>query len=80
MTGNVWEWTSDCFSDDPSRDGAPQLAPPERGMESAFHAGRQGRLAPVCAELLPPLPTGGAQGETIDTSTGHIGFRCVVRG
>ena len=34
----------------------------------------------LCApELLPALPAGRAAGEAVDTSTAHIGFRCVIR-
>ena len=42
-------------------------------------AGDQGRVAPVRAELLPPLPAGGAPGRGGRHDTSHIGFRCVVR-
>jgi hypothetical protein len=39
----------------------------------------QGRLAPLRAELLPPLPTGGptrAVGRLVDDA---LGFRCIIR-
>ena len=39
----------------------------------------QGWLSPLRSELLPSLPARRPQGEAVDTSTGHIGFRCVVR-
>ena len=74
MTGNVWEWTCDRFDD--------------RGVRALLRSARpanapaqcdQGRLAPVRAELLPALPAGRASGETVETSTSHIGFRCVLR-
>ena len=39
----------------------------------------QGRLASLRAELLPPLSAGRAHAEPIDTSTSHVGFRCVMR-
>jgi hypothetical protein len=60
MTGNVWEWTTDFFTsrhDEETRACcAPQLLP---GGE--FSASRdQGRLAPLRAELLPPLQAGRA--------------------
>ena len=48
-----------------------------RGHPAARH---QGGFVPLCAELLPPVHWLAArQGEAVDTSTGHIGFRCVVR-
>ena len=35
----------------------------------------------LCApNYLPALPAAARQFEAVDTSTGHIGFRCVVRG
>ncbi len=71
MTGNVWEWTSDwyaprhpdevtspcCVPAQPARHVARrELQPrPARGAHPA--QGDQGRLAPLRAELLPPLPT-----------------------
>ena len=50
---------------------------PARGEVPAD--GRQGRLAPVCAELLPPLPAAARQAQTVETSMAHLGFRCIVR-
>ena len=41
--------------------------------------GDQGRLAPVRPELLPPLPARRPPPQTIETSMGHLGFRCIVR-
>ncbi len=38
----------------------------------------KGGSLPLRAELLPALPPGGAQPQTIDTSTCHLGFRCIV--
>ena len=37
--------------------------------------GAERRLAPLCAELLPPLPPRRAHPEPVDTSTSHVGFR-----
>jgi formylglycine-generating enzyme required for sulfatase activity len=62
----------------------------KRAAEPVLHAERrhprslpfkrhQGRLAPLRSQLLPSLPPRARQAETIDTSTSHIGFRCVVR-
>ena len=71
MTGNVWEWTSDWFTSrhpDEVREPvlrAPQPArhiAPGHSRRGAPAPGDQGRLAPVRAELLPPLPTGCATG------------------
>ena len=86
MCGNVWEWTSDFFtlrhSDEVERPccvprnprvTSPQLqeAIPRRVMKGGSHL-----CAPsYCLRYRPAA----RQGETVDTSTGHIGFRCVVR-
>ena len=75
MTGNVWEWTSDAFSATPPR--SPCCAPdpggdiPRRVIKGGSHL-----CAPnYCLRYRPAA----RQGEAVDTSTGHIGFRCVVR-
>ena len=41
--------------------------------------GDQGRLPPLCAELLPALPTRRTPGRGRGHDRGHIGFRCIVR-
>jgi formylglycine-generating enzyme len=86
MCGNVWEWTSDffrmqhdneverpcCVPRNP-RVSAPQSAEPipRRVIKGGSHL-----CAPnYCLRYRPAA----RQGETVDTSTGHIGFRCVVR-
>jgi formylglycine-generating enzyme len=77
MTGNTWEWTSDWFSGESA--GAPCCAPdllpgetfPRRVIKGGSHL-----CAPnYCLRYRPAA----RQGETIDTATGHIGFRCVIR-
>ena len=73
MIGNVWEWTTDwaseasgrrhegvlCATESTRRPRRRELRrDPTRDPHSA--QGHQGRLAPVRAELLPPLSPGGA--------------------
>ena len=74
MTGNVWEWTTDWYRDHGAAPRQPLLraaAQPARrrarGELRPAAAGRphpaqgdEGRVAPVRAELLPPLPARGA--------------------
>ncbi len=87
MAGNVWEWTVDAWA--MPADGEHACCAPEvpRTMEAG--ASRDADAIPrkvikggshLCAPnyCLRYRPAA-RQGETIDTSTGHLGFRCVVR-
>ena len=77
MTGNVWEWTSDAF--DPRDATTPCCAPEspvERFARRVIKGGSHLCAPNYCLRFRPAA----RQGETIDTSTAHIGFRCIVRG
>ena len=41
--------------------------------------GAERRIAPLRAQLLPPLSPRRAPRRAVDTSTSHVGFRCVIR-
>jgi formylglycine-generating enzyme required for sulfatase activity len=81
MCGNVWEWTDDLF--DPTRtNGAPACCAPqnpqtveERYPRRVIKGGSHLCAANYCLRYRPAA----RQSETTDTSTAHIGFRCVVR-
>ncbi len=77
MTGNVWEWTCDRFQ----AADAEQCCTGPSAEDDAFPRnvikGGSHLCAPnYCLRYRPAA----RQFEAVDTSTGHIGFRCVVRG
>jgi sulfatase modifying factor 1 len=82
MCGNVWEWTSDRFVLGESTSAAsPCCAPAEEEASAKLIPrevikGGSHLCAPnYCLRYRPAA----RQAETVDTSTGHIGFRCIAR-
>jgi sulfatase modifying factor 1 len=78
MIGNVWEWTSSEFA--PAHAGGAKTsccAPSETATQARrVVKGGSHLCAPhYCLRYRPAA----RQGEAIDTSTSHIGFRCVIR-
>jgi sulfatase modifying factor 1 len=90
MTGNTWEWTSDWFSErahPTARGGCCGPEMPRGDAEAGSSAdgetiprktikGGSHLCAPnYCLRYRPAA----RQGQAVDSSTSHVGFRCVVR-
>jgi formylglycine-generating enzyme required for sulfatase activity len=93
MAGNVWEWTSDFFT--PRHPGETDhsccmpMNPRVTSPEMSYDIGAPGehiarRVTKGGSHLCAPnyclrYRPAARQGEAVDTTTSHIGFRCVVR-
>ena len=81
VTGNVWEWTSDYYSPrgaggDPAESPCcsphnPRVEIPRRVIKGGSHL----CASSYCLRYRPAA----RQAQSIDTSTSHLGFRCVTR-
>jgi formylglycine-generating enzyme len=94
MIGNAWEWTADWWSAKHESDAAKACCVPQNphgGPETASYDPCQPKIkiprkvikggshlcAPnYCRRYRPAA----RHAEAIDTSAGHVGFRCVIRG
>jgi formylglycine-generating enzyme required for sulfatase activity len=77
MTGNVWEWTVDRFA----ANGAPSspcCAGPTTGADPFERRVIKGGSHLCSPEYCLRYRPAARQSESLDTSTSHIGFRCVV--
>jgi formylglycine-generating enzyme len=80
MAGNVWEWTADDFRQ-PHASGRPCCAPQallstdDRFPRKVIKGGSHLCAPNYCLRYRPAA----RQSETVDSTTCHIGFRCVVR-
>ena len=93
MIGNVWEWTDDWFSQKPRPDAQKACCIPQnpRGarLEDSFDPSQPEIKIPrkvikggshLCApNYCRRYRPAARHAEPVDTSTSHLGFRCVVR-
>jgi formylglycine-generating enzyme len=77
VVGNVWEWTSSPFTPrgDAEKSCCHREAENPRGTPLVVKGGSHLCAPNYCLRFRPAA----RQGETTDTSTCHIGFRCVAR-
>jgi formylglycine-generating enzyme required for sulfatase activity len=78
MTGNVWEWTADLYTTGNGEHAccAPGVLAGEHIPRRVIKGGSHLCAPNYCLRFRPAA----RQGEAVDTSTTHIGFRCVLRG
>lgn len=81
MAGNVWEWTSDLYRDrhqikDTRSCCAPDQTTEEPDQERRVIKGGSFLCAPNYCQRYRPAAR---QGQWADTSTCHLGFRCIRR-
>lgn len=92
VVGNVWEWTADAFANHPAHTDHACCAPRKpagstaEGVASAFvRTGHSiGRVIKGGSHLCAPnyclrYRPAARQPQAVDTSTSHLGFRCVLR-
>jgi formylglycine-generating enzyme required for sulfatase activity len=81
MTGNVWEWTADSFVLEPRPEVPGCCGPGRRPLPDAHIPRRVVKggsflCAPnYCLRYRPAA----RQGQAVETSSSHLGFRCVIR-
>jgi len=79
MAGNVWEWTTSWFGRPREVQQGPccgvSARPDDRTPRRVIKGGSYLCAPNYCLRYRPAA----RQGEAIDTSTSHIGFRCMIR-
>lgn len=80
VAGNVWEWTATRYGSAPGVEETKSCCIPASGVsvQDVRHVVKGGSHLCAPSYCLRYRPAA-RQGQTLDTSTSHIGFRCVVR-
>ena len=78
MIGNVWEWTCDTYSLARARGEAPCCGP-AHSANSPSHKVVKGGSHLCAASYCQRYRPAARSPQAVDTSSSHIGFRCVVR-
>jgi formylglycine-generating enzyme len=79
VVGNVWEWTNSQWSDKPDEESVRACcAPQQETMEEERRITKGGShlCAPSYCHRYRPAAR---QGHAVRSTTGHLGFRCVIR-
>jgi formylglycine-generating enzyme len=84
MAGNVWEWTKDVFAVTTDMSPGRACCAPTNADEEIAPATHASRVIKGGSHLCAPsycmrYRPAARQAETVDTSTCHLGFRCVLR-
>ncbi len=79
VVGNVWEWTRTRWGERPGEADAKSCCAPadpaDPGIRHVVKGGSHLCAPNYCLRYRPAA----RQGQSLDTATSHIGFRCVVR-
>jgi formylglycine-generating enzyme len=80
VAGNVWEWTMTRYGNAPGVEEVksccvPSSALDDPNLRNVVKGGSHLCAPSYCLRYRPAA----RQGQTLDTSTSHIGFRCIVR-
>jgi formylglycine-generating enzyme len=79
VVGNVWEWTNSPWTDHPGEDAAPPCCGPHGEVSETDRRVTKGGSHLCAPSYCHRYRPAARQGHTVRSTTGHLGFRCVVR-